>query len=82
MSTTAESLRTVDFAPTDALLREDVNMLGALVGEILAEQRGPEFLVEGESLRRAAIRRREAQAPVASPAAVRRQAKVPPRGRR
>ncbi|MCI4568561.1 phosphoenolpyruvate carboxylase [Lysobacter sp. CFH 32150] len=69
MNIAAEPLRTVDLAPTDALLREDVNMLGALVGEILAEQRGPEFLVEVESLRRAAIRRREAQAPVAELAA-------------
>ena len=29
---TSEPLRTVEFAPTDTLLREDVNMLGALVG--------------------------------------------------
>ncbi|GAB3379925.1 phosphoenolpyruvate carboxylase [Lysobacter fragariae] len=60
----AEPLRTVEFAPTDALLREDVNMLGALVGEILAEQRSPEFLADVERLRRAAIRRRETGAPV------------------
>ena len=39
-----ELLRTFDFAPTDNLLREDVKQLGALVGEILAEQRGPAFL--------------------------------------
>jgi phosphoenolpyruvate carboxylase len=58
------SLRTVEFAATDTLLREDVNMLGALVGEILAEQRDPAFLAEVEHLRRAAIRRREANAPV------------------
>ena len=57
--------RTVEFAPTDALLREDVNMLGALVGEIIAEQRSPEFLAEVERLRRAAIHRRELDAPVA-----------------
>jgi len=62
---TPEPLRTVEFAPTDALLREDVNMLGALVGDILAEQRSPEFLDEVERLRRAAIRRRENGAPVA-----------------
>jgi phosphoenolpyruvate carboxylase len=59
-----EPLRTVEFAPTDTLLREDVNMLGALVGEILAEQRSPEFLAEVERLRRTTIRRREANAPV------------------
>lgn len=62
---TSEPLRTVEFAPTDTLLREDVNMLGALVGDILAEQRSPEFLAEVERLRRAAIRRRETGAPVA-----------------
>jgi len=62
--TSDEPLRVVDFAPTDALLREDVNMLGALVGEILAEQRGPAFLAAVETLRRAAIVRREAHAPV------------------
>lgn len=67
---TPEPLRTVEFAPTDTLLREDVNMLGALVGDILAEQRSPEFLAEVERLRRAAIRRRESDAPVAEIAAL------------
>ena len=37
---TEDTLRVVEFAPTDALLREDVKIVGALVGEILAEQRG------------------------------------------
>jgi phosphoenolpyruvate carboxylase len=60
-----QPLRNVEFAPTDALLREDVNMLGALVGEILAEQRSPQFFEEVERLRRAAIRRRERNAPAA-----------------
>lgn len=60
-----EPLRTFDFQPTDALLREDVKTLGALVGEILAEQRGEDFLAEVERLRRAAIERRESGAPVA-----------------
>lgn len=69
-ATTSEPLRTVEFAATDALLREDVNMLGALVGDILAEQRSPEFLAEVERLRRAAIRRRESDAPVAEIAAL------------
>ncbi|RNF82875.1 phosphoenolpyruvate carboxylase [Montanilutibacter psychrotolerans] len=58
-------LRIVDFAPTDTLLRDDVNALGVLVGEILAEQRGPAFLAEVERVRQAAIRRRESAAPVA-----------------
>ncbi|MGO1072410.1 phosphoenolpyruvate carboxylase [Lysobacter sp. CA199] len=64
--TSDEPLRAIDFASTDALLREDVKILGALVGEILAEQRGEDFLADVEHLRRAAIRRREAQAPIAA----------------
>jgi len=60
-----DPLRVVEFAPHDALLREDVKTVGALVGDILAEQRGPAFLAEVENLRRAAIRRRESNAPVA-----------------
>jgi phosphoenolpyruvate carboxylase len=60
-----EPLRDIDLPPTDALLREDVKRLGALVGEILAEQVAPEFLAEVEALRVAAIRRREAGAPIA-----------------
>ena len=59
-----EPLRDIDLPPTDALLREDVKRLGALVGEILAEQVAPEFLREVEALRIAAIRRREAGAPI------------------
>src|SRR5688500_9043849 len=69
-ATTSEPLRTVEFAPTDTLLREDVNMLGALVGRRRAEQRRPEFPAEVERLRRAAIRRRESDAPVAEIAAL------------
>ena len=59
-----ESLRDIDLPPTDALLREDVKRLGALVGEILAEQVSPDFLADVEALRVAAIRRREAGAPI------------------
>ena len=33
-----EPLRTVEFAPNDALLREDVKTVGALVGEDLADE--------------------------------------------
>ncbi|WP_146907183.1 phosphoenolpyruvate carboxylase [Arenimonas daejeonensis] len=61
---TFETLRDIDLPPTDALLREDVKRLGALVGEILAEQVSPDFLAEVEALRIAAIRRREAGAPI------------------
>ena len=60
-----EPLRdTLDFSATDGLLREDVRTLGALVGEILAEQCGQPFLDEVETLRRLAIRRREQAEPV------------------
>ncbi|MBW8311900.1 MAG: phosphoenolpyruvate carboxylase, partial [Rhizobium sp.] len=59
-----ESLRDIDLPPTDALLRDDVKRLGALVGEILAEQVSPAFLAEVEALRVASIRRREAGAPI------------------
>jgi phosphoenolpyruvate carboxylase len=53
-----DSARAQDFTDSDRLLREDVKMLGALVGEILAEQVGPDFLDDVERLRRAAIARR------------------------
>lgn len=59
-----DSLRDIDFPPTDRLLREDVKRLGALVGEILAEQVGADFLAEVERIRRAAIARRETGASV------------------
>jgi phosphoenolpyruvate carboxylase len=64
IETADEPLRDLEFAPTDRLLREDVKQLGSLVGEILAEQVGPDFLAEVEKTRRAAIRRREAGAKV------------------
>ncbi|GAA4858359.1 phosphoenolpyruvate carboxylase [Luteimonas vadosa] len=47
------------FAKTDDLLRDDVRVLGALVGDMLAEQLSPDFLARVEALRRAAILRRE-----------------------
>lgn len=53
-------LREIDLPATDQALREDVNRLGALVGEMIAEQAGATFLAEVERLRRAAILRREA----------------------
>ena len=58
-----DPLREIEFPPTDALLRDDVNRLGALVGEILADQLGADFLDDVERIRRAAIRRRESDAP-------------------
>ena len=64
MNQTPESLRDIDLPATDDLLREDVKRLGALVGEILAEQVSPGFLDDVETLRIASIRRREAGAPL------------------
>ena len=50
---------TLEFAETDTLLRDDVRRLGAMVGEMLAEQVSAERLEQVESVRRAAIARRE-----------------------
>ena len=50
---------TLEFAETDTLLRDDVRRLGAMVGEMLAEQVSAERLTQVESVRRAAIARRE-----------------------
>jgi phosphoenolpyruvate carboxylase len=55
----ADSLRSIDFPATDQCLRDDVNRVGTLVGEILAEQEGADFLAEVERIRVAAIHRRE-----------------------
>ncbi|MEO6228219.1 MAG: phosphoenolpyruvate carboxylase, partial [Thermomonas sp.] len=55
----AGTLREVEFVETDALLRDDVRRLGAMVGQVIAEQVSPAFLAQVEALRRAAIARRE-----------------------
>jgi phosphoenolpyruvate carboxylase len=52
-------IRRVEFPPHDEALRADVNLLGRIVGDMLAEQRSPEFLDQVERIRREAIRRRE-----------------------
>jgi phosphoenolpyruvate carboxylase len=54
----------IDFAERDALLRDDVRRLGRMVGDMLAEQVSPELLDQVESVRRAAIERREQGKPV------------------
>jgi len=54
----------LEFADTDTLLRDDVRRLGALVGEVLAEQGSPALLAEVEGIRRAAIARREQGLPI------------------
>lgn len=58
-NTSTAPLREIDLSAVDKPLREDVNRLGALVGEILAEQCGAAFLEKIERIRVAAIRRRE-----------------------
>lgn len=65
----------LDFAATDAPLRDDVRRLGSMVGEMLAEQVSPAFLAQVEAVRKIAIARREQGEPVA--ALVRRLASVP-----
>ena len=52
-------MREINFAEKDKPLREDVRVLGALVGEMLAEQQGADFLRRVEEVRLAAIDRRE-----------------------
>ena len=54
----------LEFADTDALLRDDVRRLGTMVGDMLAEQVSPEFLDRVEEVRRTAIARREQGEPV------------------
>ncbi|MGO1720055.1 MAG: phosphoenolpyruvate carboxylase, partial [Luteimonas sp.] len=54
----------LEFSDTDALLRDDVRRLGAMVGEMLAEQVSPALLEQVEAVRRAAIARREGSEPV------------------
>ena len=51
--------------PHDAPLREDVSRIGAMVGQMLAEQRGEAFFERVESVRTTAIRRRRDDEPVA-----------------
>ncbi len=58
--------RASDFVATDQPLREDVRRLGALVGQMLAEQVSPQFLERVEAIRRRAIARREVGAPIAA----------------
>ncbi len=53
-----------NLAETDTLLRDDVRRLGAMIGEMLAEQVSAELLTQVESVRRAAIERREQDAPI------------------
>lgn len=60
----AADLRDIEFPPADLPLKDDVNRLGALVGEILKDQVGEAFFDEVERIRKAAIARREGGAPI------------------
>ncbi|MBB3226055.1 phosphoenolpyruvate carboxylase [Luteibacter sp. Sphag1AF] len=53
-----EASRDAEFLPHDGPLREDVRRLGALVGQMLAEQGGQDFYERVEHVRTAAIGRR------------------------
>ena len=55
-------MREIYFPEKDKPLREDVRVLGTLVGEMLAEQQGAEFLQRVEAVRRLSIQRREGDA--------------------
>src|SRR3546814_10232347 len=61
---TTAPLRGIEFSETDTLLRDDVRRLGAMVGQMLAEQQSPAFLEQVESVRRMSIARRENDEPV------------------
>lgn len=55
-------LRQITFPPKDEPLREDVRLLGDLVGSVVREQGGDELFSHVEAARHAAIRRRESRA--------------------
>ncbi|HRQ64301.1 MAG TPA: phosphoenolpyruvate carboxylase [Xanthomonadaceae bacterium] len=57
-------LRAIELPPTDDPLREDVRRLGELVGQVLIDQVGADFLAHVERTRTAAIRRREEDLPL------------------
>jgi len=52
------------FATPDIPLRDDVRRLGALVGDLLAEQVSTQFFDDVEQVRTRAIARRESDAPL------------------
>lgn len=62
MPSQADERRDIEFLPEDAPLRENVRRLGAMVGQMLAEQRGNSFLAQVERIRVQAIARRESGA--------------------
>ena len=53
--------REIEFSDKDIALREDVTLLGAMVGELLQEQVGQDLFDQVEAVRRAAIQRRQGE---------------------
>src|SRR5262245_25611104 len=62
-------LRRVDFPPKDDPLRDDVRVLGSLVGDLLREQGGEALFERVETVRVASIRSRESAGGIARGAA-------------
>ena len=60
------NLRDIALLPKDEPLREDVRLLGALVGDVIREQGGESLFEAVEAARQAAIRRREGVAGAAA----------------
>jgi phosphoenolpyruvate carboxylase len=54
-------IRSIEFPEKDRPLRDDVSMLGQLLGAVLTELHGPGLLEQVETVRRAAIRGREGE---------------------
>ena len=67
----------ISFTAKDAALREDVHTLGALVGEVLRDQGGDQFLADVETDRQAAIARRDGDAEAAIQLVVRAESRSP-----
>ena len=57
--TVSDALRDITFPPSDEPLRQDVHLLGNLVGDVIREQGGDALFECVESARHASIRRRE-----------------------
>jgi len=54
-------MRSVEFPKKDQPQRDDVSVLGQMLGDVLVEQHGAELLEQVEVVRKAAILRREGE---------------------